>query len=219
MENEKRIFIADDEHQLRAVKNEDGKRFIEGWGAVFEHESRLIWDWEGEFTETIRAGAFDKALAADDLDVLALRDHDNGLILGRMTAGRDNNTLSLTTDEKGLKYRVDIPNTPTGNEVFELIERGDITESSFAFRVKQEGQEWDLEGDVAKRFINEISSLHDISVVWKGAYSSTDVETAQRHFKEAEEIKNIIPRKETKLRATNDIDDMAIKLHKVKGVK
>ena len=214
MNKEKRIFV---DKELRAVKDGDGKRFIEGYGAVFNHESRLIFDWEGEYHETIATGAFDRALASDDLDVLATVNHDNNQILGRFTAGRDNNTLALSTDDTGLKYRFEVPNTTLGNDTFESIERGDLNESSFVFRVAQEDQEWDFNSDIPTRTINTVSGLYDVSVVWKGAYSNTDVEVAQRHYTDAKApTKEEIKKAADDIKATNDHDDMRVKLLKIK---
>ena len=223
MKTEKRIYKAEDGYQLRAVKNDDGKRFIEGFAIVFDHESRLIWDWmEGEFIEVIRKGAADDVLKSEDLDVLATFNHSNDKILGRFTAGRDSNTLELILSDENLKYRIDVPNTPTGDEVFGLVERGDLNESSFVFQVAQDDQEWDFNGDIAKRFVNRISGLFDVSVVWKGAYSQTDVEVSARYFKEAEKEHKKPTEKEIEaeeIRATNDMDDMNIKLLKIKRKK
>ena len=216
MKNEKRIFI---DKELRAVKDKDGKRFIEGYGAVFNHESRLIFDWEGMYHETINPKAFDRVLESKDLDVLATVNHDNNQILGRFTAGRENNTLALSTDTTGLKYRFEVPNTTLGNDTFESIERGDLNESSFVFNVAQEDQEWDFNSDIPVRTINSVSGLYDVAVVWKGAYSNTDVEVASRHFKEAEKEHKRPTEKEIEaeeIRATNDMDDMNIKLLKIK---
>ena len=216
MKTEKRIIV---DKELRAVKGDDGKRFIEGYGAVFNKESRLIFDWEGEYHETIAAGAFDRVLQSDDLDVLATYNHDNSQILGRFTAGREKDTLTLSTDETGLKYRFEVPNTTLGNDIFTLVERKDLNESSFVFRVAQEDQEWDFNSDIPKRTINAVSGLYDISIVYKGAYATGDLATAERHFKEAEKENEKPTEKEIEaqdIKASNDHDDMRIKMLKVK---
>ena len=53
------------------------------------------------------------------------------------------------------------------------MRRGLLYESSFAFTV--EDDEWSKDGDVAKRNINKIGRLFDVSIVGVGAYSDTDV--------------------------------------------
>jgi len=187
MEKEQRIFKSDKDHQLRAHKDGD-KMIIEGYAAVFNHKSRLIFDWDGIYNEIIREGAFDNVLKSDDLDVLFTRDHDRGKILGRLNREQNHATLSLSVDEKGLKYRAELPNTETARETFTLIERGDLSESSFIFNVRKEGQEWDFSGDEATRYVNDVAGLFDTAVVWKGAYSNTDVQTASRHYTEAKKV-------------------------------
>jgi len=183
MEKETRIYDKGT-HELRASKDGD-KMIVEGYGSVFNHESRLIFDWEGTYNEIIREGAFDKVLASDELDVLLTRDHDNGKILARLNKEQDHATLALSVDDKGLKYRAELPNTEMARETFALIERGDLSESSFVFAVREEDQEWDFNGDKATRYINNVAGLYDVSVVWKGAYSNTDIKTAKRHFQDA----------------------------------
>lgn len=187
MEKEQRIFKSDKDHQLRAHKDGD-KMIVEGYAAVFNHESRLIFDWDGIYNEVIREGAFDNVLKSDKLDVLLTRDHDFGKILGRLNREQDHATLSLSVDEKGLKYRAELPDTEMARETFALVERGDLSESSFMFSVRDEGQEWDLNGDEATRYINDVAGLYDTSIVWKGAYSNTDVNTAKRHFTDAKKV-------------------------------
>ena len=58
---------------------------------------------------------------------MARYNHDDNMLLGT-TAAR---TLRLTVDEVGLVYEVDVPQARA--DVFELIQRGDVNKSSFAF--------------------------------------------------------------------------------------
>ena len=213
MDKEQRIFNSDKDHQLRASKDGD-KMIVEGYGAVFNHKSRLIFDWDGIYNEIIREGAFDNVLASEDLDVLLTRDHDNGKILARINKEQDHATLSLSVDEKGLKYRAELPNTELARETFALIERGDLSESSFVFAIREEGQEWDLNGEEATRYIKEVAGLYDVSVVWKGAYSNTDIKTAKRHFQEAKKLDK--PVIDPNIEVENEIDADKIRLHQIK---
>lgn len=182
---ERRVITLSGDLQLRAV-SEDGNRFIEGYGALFNHRSRLIMDWEGLYFEELREGAFDNALNADNVDVLMTFNHSRDKILARYTKEKGDviqNTLQLTTDKRGLRYRFEVPNTTLGNDTFESVKRGDLRESSFVFTVKENDQEWrKTEDGDALRVINSVNSLYDTSIVWKGAYSNTDVEVAKRHF-------------------------------------
>lgn len=223
MEKEKRIYnLSSDDLLPRVISEGDGKRFVEGYGSVFNHKSRLIFDWDGLYYEVINPTAFDRVLQSEDLDVLLTFNHDNNRILGRYNPKRGKSTMQLSIDEKGLKYRAELPNTPTGTEVYELISRGDLYESSFVFTVKESGQRWekDEEGNNV-RYINEVSGLYDVSVVYKGAYSDTDVETAKRHFKESEKVEEVVEevveeRADVIDEVSQQIDEMTVRLHQIK---
>ena len=217
MNKELRIFKGTEDTKMRASTTEDGKRIVEGYASVFNHESRLIFDYEGEYKEVIRTGAFDDVLGSPTLDVLLNYNHDNTKILARLNHETGQNTLSLSVDEKGLKYRAELPNTPTGDEVYELISRGDLYENSFAFAIRKEVQECDMTGDIKIRYINKVAGLYDTSIVWKGAYSATDIEIAQRHYDEAKELIDTEENKleeesSEKLRVTQDIENMSMRL-------
>ena len=120
--------------------------------------------------------------------------HNRGQLLGR-TKSR---TLQLGKDEKGLTFRVEIPNTATGNEVYELVKRGDLYENSFGFIVTSDDQEWsrDEEGN-SIRTIKNVQKLVDVAVCINGAYANTDV--AARSLEEVEEAEAERVRKEQEL--------------------
>lgn len=94
-----------------------------GYASVFDQTADL-----GPFgKERIARGAFDKALKTSD--VRALWNHDPRFVLGRQSAG----TLRLSTDDHGLEFEVDLPDTTYARDLRELVERGDITGASFGF--------------------------------------------------------------------------------------
>jgi hypothetical protein len=183
MNKEKRYLVLGENQAdliARASKSEDGgKMFIEGYAFVFEQRSKLIYEYGEFFYEIIARGALDGILEDSALNVVLTRDHIRTNLLARTKSG----TLTLTLDEIGLKYRAQLPNTELGRETFELVERGDLFESSFIFRVEEDGQTWRYNSDNAlERTITKIRSLHDVAVVVDGAYANTDidVETAKR---------------------------------------
>lgn len=151
----------------------DGEgRTVEGYAAVFNSPTKIGW-----FEEEIAAGAFDEAITKSDCR--ALFNHDNNHLLARQSSG----TLSLELDAKGLKYRFDAPNTMTGNDILEMIARGDLAESSFAFTVKSESWEEEKDDDGKwhyRRVIKEVDILYDVSPVTYPAYADTTV--AKRSF-------------------------------------
>ena len=59
---------------------------------------------DGSVEERISDTAFDRAIS-ESHDVRALVNHDNNMLLGRVSSG----TLRLTVTETGLSYEVDVP--------------------------------------------------------------------------------------------------------------
>lgn len=143
----------------------DGLPQIVGYGAVFNRET-VIGNW---WREQIAPTAFDQAIGRDD--VRGLWNHDPNYVLGRTTAG----TLSLSTDARGLKYVDDPPDTTWARDLITSIQRGDVSQSSFAFRVLSE--RWDEpteKGGLPLRTILEVE-LFDVSPVTYPAYEETTV--------------------------------------------
>ena len=157
---------------------EDNKKYLEGHAAVFNERSKLLFENNRFFYEILSPNAFDNVLQDENLDVPMTFNHERGRLLGRTKS----NSLNISKDEKGLKFRVEIPNTTTGNDVYELVKRGDLYENSFAFMVDKDNWSIDENGSNI-RTINSIKKLADISVVTNGAYANTDV--AARSYEEA----------------------------------
>jgi HK97 family phage prohead protease len=150
--------------ELRA-EGEGGERRIEGYAAVFGARSEDL----GGFVEVLSAGAFKNVLATDP-DVRALINHDPSLIVGRTKAG----TLSLSEDAHGLRVVIKPADTSYGRDLMTSIERGDVSQMSFAFTVAENGQVWAKDGDMWLRTIAEVGSLYDVSVVTYPAYPDTE---------------------------------------------
>lgn len=120
-------------------------------------------DFLGEYAETIERGAFKRTLAAKD-DVRLLLNHD-GMPLARTSAG----TMDLEEDDTGLRVAARLDRRSSlVNDVAIAMERGDLSEMSFAFSVTR--QEWD--GDYTERSIKEVK-LFDVSVVTYPANPAT----------------------------------------------
>lgn len=138
---------------------------VSGYAALFNTETVIA----GLFREQIAPGAF--ASAVTDDDVRALFNHDSNIVLGRTKSG----TLTLREDSKGLYYDVVLPKTQAANDVRELIQRGDVSGSSFGFRVVEEKwQEPKTRADMAVRTILK-AELFDVSPVTYPAYPTTSV--------------------------------------------
>ncbi|MGK4327983.1 HK97 family phage prohead protease [Lonsdalea quercina] len=151
--------------EVRAEQQGDAPAHILGYGSVFNSRSEPLWG----FREVIKPGAFDDVLTDD---VRGLFNHDPNFILGRSAAG----TLSLSVDDRGLRYDITAPETQTIRDlVLEPMRRGDVNQSSFAFRVARDGEHWyeDEEGIVIRE-ISRFSRLFDVSPVTYPAYQEAD---------------------------------------------
>lgn len=136
---------------------------IAGYAAKFNVMSEIMWD----FQETIAPGAFDTVMGDD---VRALFNHDPNLILGRTVPG----TLRLSLDATGLAYECDLPDTHSAENVASAIERGDVTQSSFAF-VVNEATWTEREDGTWLRTITSLKRLYDVSPVTYPGYPDATV--------------------------------------------
>jgi len=137
---------------------------LAGHAAVFGQMAEIRGGYEA-----IAAGAFDEVLARDD-DVVALRDHDPSLLLGRRSAG----TLRLSTDDDGLAFEVDLPDTSYARDVRELVARGDLRGASFGFLPGKDELGRAPDGKQVRTHTS-IRRLIDVSVVGLPAYDGTNV--------------------------------------------
>jgi HK97 family phage prohead protease len=146
------------------VDSTGDKPVIRGYAAVFNQLSEDL----GGFREQLATGAFTDALAGSD--VRALINHDPNLVLGRNKAG----TLAMREDASGLYAEIMPPDTQAARDLVALMERGDVSQMSFAFTVAKEDQTWTREGTGPwLRTIKRVSQLYDVSVVTYPAYSQT----------------------------------------------
>ena len=147
-------------------------RHIQGYAIVWGVESRVLCDWDGEFVEIIENGAVDNELLQRS-DVKALFNHMRDYLLARYTNGEG--TLQLTIDERGLRYDFDAPETTWGNDVLELVRRGALRGSSFAFTADDVVYSQLPDGTRLRR-VRKLSGLYDVSIVVDPAYTQTSVD-------------------------------------------
>lgn len=137
------------------------------------------------FAEQVDRGAFTRTIA-EPHGVAALWNHDSNVVLGRDKSG----TLRLSEDETGLRYEIDLPDTQQARDLYTLIERGDVYQSSFAFEVMPGGERWDEpteEREMPLRTLTELR-LYDVSPVLWPASPTTDVDVARALRSYAESI-------------------------------
>lgn len=146
---------------LEFRKDEEGE-FFEGVAAVFDTTTDL-----GRFTESIDKRAFDEVINSD---VRGLFNHDPNIVLGRTKSG----TMKVILTDKELRYKIKYnPNDPDHVRVMEKVKRGDIAQSSFAFKAKDE--KWDVRNGRDHRHVKMLEKWADVSPVTYAAYQNTNV--------------------------------------------
>ncbi len=160
--------------ELRAVSDADGKKYLEGYAARYNvRSSELGWG----MYEILLPGTFTRALA-EGQDVRHLINHDPSLLLGRTASG----TTALSEDAQGLRFRTLLPDTQIARDLCVSVERGDISECSFAFRVRKATwlEDKDADGnEIDLRQVEDVDLL-DVSIVTYPAYPSTSAKLAMR---------------------------------------
>lgn len=139
-------------------------RTVTGYAAVYGSPADL-----GDFSETILPGAFDASLR-DSQNIRALYHHQGAAILGSTRA----QTLRLRSDAKGLAFELDLPNTTAGNDVLELVKRGDVAGCSFGFRLSHGGDAWEHRNGKPCRELRAVE-LIEVTLTADPAYGDTSV--------------------------------------------
>jgi len=125
--------------------------WIGGYATVFmPRQSKNL----GGFIERVSPHAFDEARAGEWHDVVCRYNHDSNMVLGTSAA----QTLRMKIEPMGLDYAVLPPEARA--DIRELVQRGDIRHSSFAFRVHPGGDEW---GVTEQNF--PLRTLHSVELV------------------------------------------------------
>lgn len=137
---------------------------LAGYAAVYERLSQNL----GGFVEKVAHGAFAQSLA-DNNPVLARYNHDDNQLIGTTEA----ETLRVSSDETGLPYEVDLPDTSVGRDVAVLAKRGDVRYSSFAFRTLEDAWSVTDQGFPLRTLVKV--QLVDVAPVNNPAYRDTSV--------------------------------------------
>ena len=170
----RRLVVPVEEWAVSLEKREDGSsQKIVGRAAVFYDPSTPGTEYQlfSDLKERIMPRAFNKALN-DRHDVRALFNHDPNMVLGRTASG----TLKLTKSLRGLDYVIDPPETSYANDLKVSLARGDVTGSSFGFRVLEQKFRTETNADGVPMDIREIHSVEllDVSPVTHPAYTATE---------------------------------------------
>jgi HK97 family phage prohead protease len=149
--------------KLEVRATPDGGAILEGYATVYNYAYDLGGGpSQGGFTEIIASGA--AAKSAGEADVRLLVNHD-GIPLARTKSG----TMTLQSDDIGLRVTAQLdPTNPMAASLRSAMERGDMDQMSFAFKVIRDS--WDAQYDV--RTIHEVK-LFDVSMVTYPASAAT----------------------------------------------
>ncbi len=137
---------------------------VTGTGIVFDSDSLDL----GDFVERIDRGATRKILASKP-DVVVGFNHDPSQVLGRTSS----KTARIWADAKGVHYSATPPETDYAANVRTLIERGDVSGSSFIFIPSEERWSEREDGSLLCT-VTEIASLFEMGPVTFPAYQATD---------------------------------------------
>ncbi|OBB15056.1 hypothetical protein A5761_15045 [Mycolicibacterium setense] len=157
--------------EVRAGANDD-KMTIGGYAAKFNRMSQNL----GGFVERIDPTFFNKSRGDGWPDVVARYNHDDNMLLGTTNA----RTLRLSTDNVGLMYDADLPSSRA--DVYELVQRGDVNKSSFAFVAVEDDWTVNDQGFPLRTLLG--GRLMDVAPVNTPAYldTSTGLRSLARKF-------------------------------------
>jgi HK97 family phage major capsid protein/HK97 family phage prohead protease len=175
---------------------EEDSRRLEGRAIVFDSYSNNL-----GFYEKINRSAVTQELI-NNSDIIFTFNHDPNQLLARYRNG--GGSLDVELREDGVYFSFDIPNTTLGNDIYELIKRGDISNCSFCFSISDEkdSQKWEKREGKMYREIMKIGGLYDLSAVTYPAYSDTDINARSieaRNIAEAE-LDKILKEAEEKMK-------------------
>ena len=152
--------------EVRATEGDGKKMVLRGYPILFDTPT-LIRGWLADWEETISPNALDNT---DLRDVYLMVGHNPDNVLGR--AGIN---MRLEKDETGLFFECELPNTQYARDWYNLVESGIVDGMSFGFNC--DGDTWTEETDTekAKRTINNITKLWEITITPFPAYGEASV--------------------------------------------
>jgi hypothetical protein len=182
-----------DVQEVRAT--DEGVNRLRGYALKWDQKYQMF-----GFSESISREALKDA---DLSDVRALLNHDTNIVLGRTTAG----TLRLRSDEIGLAYEIDLPDTQAGRDLAISVKRGDITQSSWGFSLNvNEDDDWTRSDAGEHRTIKRVRRVWDVSPVTFPANPDTTVakrslEAAKSEWQSQQENEEKINQRSAQVRA------------------
>lgn len=158
-------------------RSDENEKVVEGYATTFNEPYELFREVWGNTTYIVREQVDPNAFDETDMsDVIMQYNHE-----GRVFARVSNKTLSLSTDEHGLRIRADLGGTEIGRQLYEEIEGGYTDKMSFGFRVSKDKREEVEENENGFTTVNilrtilGISKLYDVSAVSLPANDGTSI--------------------------------------------
>ena len=127
---------------------------ISGYVNAVERPSKVLHDRSGDFIETMKEGAFKKALARND-NVRVLLNHDRKRDLG----GTKDGNLELEEDNIGLRAKAKIYD----KDVIDKARKGDLVGWSFGFTDRDVDKSYDDKG-LLHRAVKDLD-LEEVSIL------------------------------------------------------
>ena len=127
---------------------------ISGYVNAVERPSKVLHDRSGDFIETMKEGAFKKALSRND-NVRVLLNHDRNRDLG----GTKDGNLELEEDNIGLRARAKIYD----KDVIDKARKGDLVGWSFGFTDRDVDKSYDEKG-LLHRAVKDLD-LEEVSIL------------------------------------------------------
>lgn len=201
--------------------DENDSVVVEGYAALYGVPSKMLVEAGRGIIEVIEKGAFDKAVENvnnQSIDCVATFQHDRDTLLARTKSG----TLQLKSDEKGLWFRFEVPNTTVGRDIVEQLKRGDLNQCSFvAFAPMSNVKLERREDGLFDQTVSEFTILRDIALVIDPAYEETYVDEVKRSIEafEDEELKTKRSAEEAEELAKKEVADKEDRDRRVKETK
>lgn len=156
------------------MEDDDQDMIVDGYALKYDSPT-VLYEIDGQnYSEVILRGALD---GADLTDVPFKYNHSDHVMIMARTRSK---TLKLTPDDQGLYMEANLAKTSAGEDLYELVKRGDIDKMSFAFTVAEDA----YDKQTRTRIIKKIKKIWDVAAVETPAYDTTSI--SARSFFEAE---------------------------------
>lgn len=152
------------------TREEDGKRYLDGYFSVFNQPYEVYPGW----IEEIAPGAFARSLR-EGRDVKVLWNHNSDIVLG----STGNRTAYLSEDERGLHGPTEInEQDQDAKNAYARVARGDVRGCSFGFDIRAMEESWDEDGTYRTRLTDV--DLYEVSPCTFPAYTQTSIQARAR---------------------------------------